>query len=157
MQQRFLLRVGLISLLTMLAACQGETAVATASEPSTAAQSSAGASDEVVTHAVSTTIETVDGQRVLVATVTPQSGYKINLEYPRWGVQVADNAPAAAGVRVGREEATTFAEEQAVFRIPIVDGAAAGAVEGTLRISVCDEEACLMPTETVQWELTAAN
>lgn len=111
-------------------------------------------SDEV-THTVTNTVEGSGAERWLVTTVTPAPGYKCNMEYPRWQVQVDESAPVAAGSRVTREQAATFDENAVTFRVPVTDAAAAGDVTGKVRFSVCNDEACLMPTENVAWTLAA--
>lgn len=111
---------------------------------------------DVVSHSIATQVETVDGTRFLTATVTPAPGYHCNMEFPRWSVQIADDAPTLAGTRVPREQAATFTEQAVTFRIPVPDAAAVGDVAGSLRFSVCNDEACLMPTEPVAWTLASA-
>lgn len=171
MLQRFTLRLAAVLFIagaTSLAACQpaeeaadeGEESAEAAAESEAPAEESEAAAEaddaEEVTHTVTTEVTEQDGQRMLVATVTPAEGYKNNMEYPRWQVAIDEDAPAAAGAEVNRDAATTFEEEQVVFHIPIEDGEAAGDVAGRLRFSVCNDEACLTPTEDVEWTLASA-
>ena len=90
--------------------------------------------------------------RVLVAQVTPLNGYHVNLLYP-WNLTVHDDAPTCAGVSQGRDEAVSFEEEGATFRIPVADGAAVGEILADLRFGVCNDEGCLNPREELAWEL----
>ncbi len=104
---------------------------------------------------VDTDIAEVDGARVLVATVCAGEGFHSNTEYPRWGVQVADDAPVAAGAAVSKDEAVEFADQHVTFHVPI-DGEGAGDVNGRVRFSVCNDEACLNPTADVSWTVATA-
>ena len=112
-------------------------------------------SGEVASHSIETTVDSVDGRRWLVARVTPGEGYHCNMEYPAWAVAVGADAPAAAGVRQGKDDATEFTEEAVTFRIPLDSPEASGTVEANVRLSVCDEEACLTPRETIAWTLAS--
>jgi len=174
MLQRSTLRLAAVLTLagaTSLAACQpaeesGDEATTESTESEATAETDgeeAAATDgdeasagEEVTHTVSTEIIESEEGRTLVATVTPAEGYHCNMEYPRWQVAIDEDAPALAGTEVNRDEAHTFEEEQVVFHIPVADGEAAGDVAGRLRFSVCNDEACLTPTEDVQWTLASA-
>lgn len=126
------------------------------SAASAAAPAAATPSADEVTHTVSNVVEGSGAERWLVTTVTPAPGYKCNMDYPRWQVQVDESAPVAAGARVTREQATSFEENAVTFRVPITDASAVGEVTGKVRFSVCNDEACLMPTENVAWTLAAA-
>jgi hypothetical protein len=140
---------------TAPAAAGSAAAEAPAADPVAVAGSGSGAAAEVVSHRVETSVDAVDGRRYLVARVIPAEGYHCNMEYPAWSVAVAADAPAAAGIRHGKDDATEFAEQAVVFRIPIDSPEAAGTVEANMRISVCDDEACLTPRETVSWTLAS--
>jgi hypothetical protein len=125
---------------------------------SPSASTSPGATAEGVAEAsegfsVRTEVVGTGEDAVLVTTVTPTDGFKLNLEYPRWNVSVADDAPVAAGAAVSRDAADEFTEDIAIFRIPVTSCPTEGQVAGTLRLSVCNDEACLTPTETVAWNL----
>jgi hypothetical protein len=94
---------------------------------------------------------------VLVATVEPTEGYHCNMEFPGWSVQMDDDAAVLAGSRIDRSAVTEFSESRVVFRIPVTGEAdAAGVARGMMRFSVCDDETCLTPRETVEWQLAAA-
>ena len=110
--------------------------------------------EPVQTHEISTEVVEVDGVRSLVATVTPINGYKVNLEFP-WSLAVRDDAPVAAGVRQGNDDAAMFEEATAKFVIPAA-GADAGEVLADLRLGVCDETGCITPREQLAWNLAAA-
>lgn len=122
------------------------------------AASSAGASAVAGTHRIDATVEIVDGKPVLVATVLPGPGYHCNVDYPRWGVEVAADAPVAAGTVLAKADAAQFAEDRVVYRIPLVDAGANGNVAANVRLSICNDETCLTPPpEPIQWTLAAAN
>lgn len=141
-----------IAFLAALAACDrsGATPAATA-----APNEAAAAEPAADTHGFTVRTEVIDegDTTFLQTTVRPTSGYKLNMEYPRWSVAVAESAPVAAGVRSARDEAREFTEDVAVFRIPVTDCPTEGTVDGELRLSVCNDEACLTPTETIAWNL----
>jgi hypothetical protein len=166
MLQRRAALFGLACAAALAAACTPTAAPAPAA-PAEAAASAGGsaaaptdppaeaAADEV-THTVTTAVEGSGADRALVATVTPAPGFHCNMEYPRWQVQIADDAPALAGARASRDDAPVFTEEAVTFRIPVPADATPGDVAGQVRFSVCNDEACLMPTEPVAWTLAAA-
>jgi hypothetical protein len=110
---------------------------------------------EAPSHTIETTVDSVDGRRWLVARITPGEGYHCNMEYPAWAVNVGADAPAAAGVRQGKDDATEFTESAVTFRIPLDSPEASGTVEANVRLSVCDDEACLTPRETIAWTLAS--
>ncbi len=110
-----------------------------------------------MSHTIETTVEAEGSGMVLVATVEPTEGYHCNMEFPGWSVQIDDESPVLAGSRIDRSAVTEFTESRVVFRIPVADAQqAAGVARGMMRFSVCDEETCLTPRETVEWQLAAA-
>lgn len=138
------------------AAATGDGAqVPAAGGPGVAANEASAPLSELATHSIETTVDSVDGRRWLVARVTPGEGYHCNMEYPAWAVAVGADAPAAAGVRQGKDDATEFTEGAVTFRIPLDSPEASGTVEASVRLSVCDEEACLTPRETIAWTLAS--
>jgi hypothetical protein len=139
----FVLVLGMVLLLVATGCRSGASNVATSEGTGTAGGSE--------THVVTSEIVEEDGARFLVATVTPGAGYHCNLDYPRWGVQVADDAPAAAGARRDKDDATVMSEDSVTFRIPLDDDASEGEVQGQVRLSVCNDDVCLTPTENVTW------
>jgi hypothetical protein len=163
-----------LSILALFAAtamaCQAPAPAAPAGTPALAAEGTAAAPPnaeaaavgeassapaEVASHSIETTVDSVDGRRYLVARITPGEGYHCNMEYPAWAVNVGADAPAAAGVRQGKDDATEFTENAVTFRIPLDSPDAAGTVEANVRLSVCDDEACLTPRETIAWTLAS--
>jgi hypothetical protein len=129
-------------------------AAAEAPAPEAPAAAEAEEAEAVPTHEISTEIAVVDGVRTLVASVTPLNGYKINLEFP-WSLKVREDAPVAAGLRMGSGDAAEFGEETARFAIP-ADGDATGDVLADLRLSVCNDVGCLTPRAEVEWTLASA-
>lgn len=123
-------------------------------EPAAAAEPAGDEAEAVPTHEISTEVAMVDGVRTLVASVTPLNGYKINLEFP-WSLKVREDAPVAAGVRLGSADAAAFDDATARFAIP-ADGDAAGNVLADLRLSVCNDVGCLTPRAEVEWTLASA-
>lgn len=154
------------ALLLLVGACNpgSDAATASADEPAPAEANggaeSAAASPGVCGDVegewrVDTEVAEIDGARVMVATVCAGEGFKSNTEYPRWGVQVADDAPVSAGAAVGRDDAVEFADHHVTFHVPI-EGEGAGDVGGRVRFSVCNDEACLNPTADVSWTVATA-
>jgi len=130
-----------------------QTPAANGSAP--AGQEASAPAPEAASHVIETSVDSVDGRRWLVARITPGEGYHCNMEYPAWAVVVGADAPAAAGVRQGKDDATEFTESAVTFRIPLDSPEASGTVEANVRLSVCDEEACLTPRETIEWTLAS--
>lgn len=93
------------------------------------------------------TEQTADGVFLRVE-VEPVPPYKVNLEFP-WALGVP-----AIDVEHRADAAHRLDEDRAVFRVPA--GAAAGTVEGRLRLSVCTDDICLTPRETVRWDVASA-
>jgi hypothetical protein len=100
---------------------------------------------------VQTVVETSEAGTFLVTRVTPENGFHCNMEFP-WSVAVQDSAPVAAGVRQGQQDAVRFEEAGVEFRIPIPQAVGEGvAVDGRLRLSLCNEELCVTPHQDVRW------
>lgn len=109
------------------------------------------------THTITTRVATnADGTTQLITEVVPGEGFKINVAegFP-WKVEVASDAPAAAGTTVDRTGATTFEEASAVFEINAGDCGDAQEIAGAVVLGVCDDTGCIRVREDVAWEMAA--
>ncbi len=99
------------------------------------------------------TVETsVRDDGTLIARVRAGNGFHINEQFP-WALNINEGAPVAGGSSFNKDQAASFGEYEVIFEVG--DGSSAqGAVEGMLRMSVCNDDACLTPRETVSWNLT---
>lgn len=109
------------------------------------------------THTVTTRVATnADGSTQLITEVVPGEGFKINVAegFP-WKVEVAGDAPAAAGASVDRTGATTFEEASAVFEINAGDCGDAQEIAGAVVLGICDETGCIRVREDVAWVMAS--
>jgi hypothetical protein len=94
----------------------------------------------------------------LVVTITPKDGMHLNQEYETLAT-VAVAAPGAAApeatTTLGKDKATTFGEQTAVFTVPYV-AKAAGEHKVTARIdfAVCTETTCDPQLVELAWSAT---
>lgn len=89
--------------------------------------------------------------RYLVAEVTPEPGFHINLEFP-WALSIAPTAPVLSGKRFPKSEAKELVAERARYEIA-VPAEGSGTVDASLRLSVCNDRECRTPTAPVSWKL----
>lgn len=97
---------------------------------------------------IRTTTDRSGDDPVLVLEVEPRPPYRINMEFP-WMLGVP-----LLGAELRTPEAETFEEGRVVFRVPA--DTPLEEVEGNLRFSVCTDDVCLTPRQSVRWTLAEA-
>lgn len=113
--------------------------------------------DGPATHTITTRVAmNADGTTQLITEVVPGEGFKINVAegFP-WKVEVAADAPVAAGTTVDRTGASTFEEASAVFEINAGDCGETAEIAGAVVLGVCDETGCIRVREDVAWVMAA--
>ena len=88
--------------------------------------------------------------------VTPQQGFKINLEYP--AKLTLGTVPAGANVSAKAITKAQMSVTKMRLTVPVSFTAAEPGpkhFEGELRFSVCNDQTCQMPRETVSWTTQA--
>lgn len=96
-------------------------------------------------------VEVQPDGRHLVAEVTPEPGFHINQEFP-WALTIAPGSPFLPGKKFVKSEAKELVAERARYEVTI-PAEGSGLVEGTLRLSVCNDRECRTPSAPVSWKL----
>lgn len=96
-------------------------------------------------------VEVQPDGRHLVAEVTPEPGFHINLEFP-WALTIAPTSPFLAGKKLLKSEAKELGAERARYEIT-VPAEGSGTVDASLRLSVCNDRECRTPSAPVSWKL----
>lgn len=136
------------------APAQDRTPPAAAPEPKAAAMQPAAANAPAEADTGFKLVSRVEAQadgRHLIAEVTPEPGFHINLEFP-WALTIAPTSPFLPGKKLLKAEAKELGSERARYEITIpTEGS--GTVDGSLRLSVCNDRECRTPSAPVSWKL----
>jgi glucose/arabinose dehydrogenase len=89
--------------------------------------------------------------RHLVAEVTPEPGFHINLEFP-WALTIAPTSPFLAGKKLVKSDAKELGAERARYEV-VVPSEGSGVVDARLRLSICNDRECRTPSAPVSWKL----
>jgi hypothetical protein len=90
----------------------------------------------------------------VTVTLTPKSGWKVNLDFP---TKLEVTAPAdvtLASAKLKKDDAASFGEKGAVFRV-LFTPSAAGVKEfkGKFKFVICNDDSCDPSTEDLSWKV----
>lgn len=128
------------------AAPEAPVAAAPAADAAPAVPSDADAGFKLVAR-----VEVQPDGRHLVAEVTPEPGFHINQEFP-WALTIAPSSPFLPGKKFVKTEAKEMVAERARYEVTI-PAEGSGVVDGSLRLSVCNDRECRTPSAPVSWKL----
>ena len=119
--------------------------------PASAAAPAAAPADADTGFKLVSRVEAGPDGRHLVAEVTPEPGFHINLEFP-WALTIAPTSPFLAGKKLVKSDAKELGAERARYEF-VVPSEGSGVVDARLRLSICNDRECRTPSAPVSWKL----